>query len=223
MAKSCEEKMKVPWKKAQIGNWRIDKFTVKKGDTEALRQGLRGRPIPTGVYTRLVRLNERGEAAGIMMSDTPAEMWDMLYAVHRATGRVLVNGLGLGVYLRAILKKKEVKHVTVVEKERDVVDLISPYFKSDLKRKRVQFITGDAFTMQWHAGVRWNFAWHDIWEDICADNLPQMTKLHRKYGRRVDEQASWCRAECRRLQRESREENRIHEMWAIRRRILKEG
>jgi hypothetical protein len=33
--------------------------------------------------------------------------------------------------------------------------------------------------------------WHDIWLDLCTDNLEGMGKLHRKYGRRTDWQGSW--------------------------------
>jgi hypothetical protein len=33
-------------------------------------------------------------------------------------------------------------------------------------------------------GKRYDMVWHDIWDDICSDNLEGMAKLHRKYGDR---------------------------------------
>jgi hypothetical protein len=52
---------------------------------------------------------------------------------------------------------------------------------------------GDALTYKWPVGTRWTVAWHDIWDTICEDNLPDMNRLHRRFGRRVDWQGSWCR------------------------------
>jgi hypothetical protein len=36
-------------------------------------------------------------------------------------------------------------------------------------------------------------AWHDVWANICEDNLPLMARLHRRYGRRVNWQGSWSK------------------------------
>ena len=41
--------------------------------------------------------------------------------------------------------------------------------------------------------------WHDIWDEISDENLPEMHKLHRKYGQRANWHGSWARAECEML------------------------
>ena len=46
--------------------------------------------------------------------------------------------------------------------------------------------------------TRYDVVWHDIWDNICADNLPEMHRLHRRYGRRCDWQGSWARWHCER-------------------------
>jgi len=88
------------------GDWEVDKFTVSVNDPRAISYALHGRPVPPGIYTRL----KKKGAFDPMMTDTPAEVGDHIYFIHRATGRCLLNGLGLGVVLKAILAKPEVTH-----------------------------------------------------------------------------------------------------------------
>jgi len=124
------------------------------------------------------------------MSDTPDEIHDHSAAIHKATGRCLINGLGLGVVARAMLMKSDVEHVTVIEKSADVIDLISPHLPH---ADKLTIVHADCFEFQPRKGSRWNVVWHDIWDDLCEDNLPEMHRLHRKYGRRCDWQSSWGR------------------------------
>ncbi len=115
--------------------------------------------------------------------------------VCRAEGKVLVNGLGLGVLLKALLDKGDITEVTVIENSEDVINLVAETYLSD---DRVSIIHADAFEWKPPKGKRYDFVWHDIWDYICADNLPDMHKLHRKYGRRTSHQESWCRDRCER-------------------------
>ena len=81
-------------------------------------------------------------------------------------------------------------HVDVVESDKRVISLVGPYYTID---ERVTIHHADAFEQSktWPKDTRWNLAWHDIWADLCEDNLQEMFKLHRSYGRRVDWQGSW--------------------------------
>ena len=128
------------------------------------------------------------------MSDTPAEQRDHCEAVRRATGSCLLNGLGIGMVLKNILLKDDVTDVTVVEISQDLIDMVSPHYNDP----RVTFVCSNAFDYKPPKGKRYNMVWHDIWDYICSDNLPEMTRLHRKYGRRADWQGSWCKRECQR-------------------------
>ena len=147
-----------------------------------------GRGVSAGTYKRLMRGNT------VVMSNTPAEIRDHMDFIREAKkgGDILINGLGLGVALSEILKSDIVETVTVIEKSQDVIDLVSEYFTDD----RVNIIKDDAFEYIPTVGFRFNAVWHDIWDYITSDNLPEMTKLHRKYGRRTDWQGSWCKYEC---------------------------
>ena len=170
------------------GAWKIDHFTV----TGREFQGFSSRTVPPGTYTRLTRNGT------LVMSDTPDEMEDHLPIVNQATGRVLINGLGLGMVLKNILLKPGVFDVTVIEIDQDLIDLVGPRlgWPNSVSDHRVSIVCADALTYKPPKGVRYNAVWHDIWDTICTDNLDQMKYLHRKYGRRTDWQGSWCRGLC---------------------------
>ncbi|HCT2282692.1 TPA: hypothetical protein OTR13_005428, partial [Klebsiella pneumoniae] len=95
--------------------------------------------------------------------------------------------------LHVILQKKEVTHVTVIEKEQDVINLVAPAFIDD---KRVDIICADAMTYQPPAGVTYDVCWHDIWTYFSAENLQEMENLERKYLFLCKWQASWGMQEC---------------------------
>ena len=133
------------------------------------------------------------------MSDTPDEIKDHLAFIYRAHGICLINGLGLDMAATAALRKPNVAHVYVVEQSADVISLVAPTYKKNYS-DRLTVLHGDALTDKWPElrGVRFDAVWHDIWDTICGDNLPEMTKLHRRYARRCNWQGSWARALCRR-------------------------
>ena len=176
------------------GEWRISHFTPEHPDMYALFHGRLSVEVGE-TYTRL----HRGHT--LVMSDTPAEMRDHYAPVRNASGICLINGLGIGMVLKNILLKPDVTKVYVIEISQELIDLVSPYYDDP----RVEFICCDAYEYQPPKGIRYNMVWHDIWDTICEDNLPEMTKLHRKYGRRTDWQGSWCKDTCLRLRNDSRD------------------
>jgi spermidine synthase len=129
----------------------------------------------------------------VVMSNTPMEIRTNRAIIHNATGDVLINGLGIGMVLKAVLAKPDVRSVRVIEKHPEVIELVAPTYAPD---PRVEIIQADCFDYEPPKGMRFNAVWHDIWDYICGDNLPEMHKLHRRYGRRADWQWSWCRERC---------------------------
>jgi len=182
----------------QSGSYRIERFEVTDEDAKRERFrsiiafGARRISVPPGQYTRLINTATFDR---LVMSDTPAEIGDHLGAINRAKGQVLINGLGLGLVVQAVLQKPEVEHVTVIEISPDVIALVGDHYQERFG-DRLEIIEADALAWQPPKGMRYDVVWHDIWDNICSDNLPEMHKLHRKYGRRADWQGSWCRAEC---------------------------
>lgn len=176
------------------GNWKVEDFEITKqgADFENMRASFHGgRYVKEGTFKRLMR------GGTVVMSNTPSEIRDHQYFIMTAKlgGNILINGLGLGVALKEILTSDKVQSVTIIEKSKDVIGLVSETY---LKDSRVKIINDDAFDFKPHKGKNYDAVWHDIWDYICSDNLPEMTRLHRKYGRRSDWQGSWCKRECKR-------------------------
>lgn len=195
------ERLKVDVPEGVHGRAKVERFTVdQQGATfhqlRCLINGFGARGILPGTYTRL-------SAGGVLwMSDTPAEIRDHLGALGRVQDsfragcapRVLLHGLGLGVVLRGAFEYGAA-HVTVVERDPDVLALVGPHWK-ERYGDRLALIEGDALTWCPPRGQRWDVVWHDIWPTICGDNLRDMHRLHRRFGRRAGWQGSWCRREC---------------------------
>lgn len=170
------------------GNWRIK--TVEIGEQKArfnAAMSKSGRYMPAGTYKVLMR------GATTVMSNTPDEIADHREFYWNAKGHVLVNGLGLGMVIEMVVNR--VEHITVVEASADVITLVAPHYRDKYPRQ-LEIVHADAYEYTPPRGVRYNAVWHDIWDDICADNLEEMARLHRKYGRRADWQGSWGKELC---------------------------
>ncbi len=184
------DKYKVHVPEGEAGSWKVKCYTVT-ADNEKL-QRIRaifngGRYVPAGTYTQLTR------NGSLVMSDTPDEIRDHWSFICKASGNVLINGLGLGMVLQAILNKSEVDKATVIEISPEVVALVGEHYQEHYG-SRLEIIQADALTWQPPKGTRYFAIWHDIWSDICSGNLPEMHKLHRRYGHRCNWQGSWGRA-----------------------------
>jgi len=186
------------------GSWEIKTKIAPEPDpltkARAIIHGY-GRYVPAGTYKVLLRNNT------VVMSNTPDEIRDSISFIRAAKGDVLINGLGLGVILKALLDKPEIDSVTVIEKSEDVINLVAPTYQND---KRVTIIHDDAFTYKPEKGKKYNAVWHDIWDDITSDNLPEMIKLHRKYGKIAFYQESWCRHICEKMRKEEKREEQYY-------------
>ena len=187
--KMTEGKYIVP--EGKSGQWRVEYFTVSPD--EAAFENMRAafafsaRTIRAGRYMRLMRGNT------VVMSDTPAEIADLRDLIWRCQGRVLINGLGLGVCANLILLREQVEHLTIIEMAAEVIHLVVPALQAH--EGRFEVIHANALHYRPPKGVRFDVVWHDIWDNICTDNWEVMSRLHRKYGRLCGWQGSWSRAQ----------------------------
>ena len=182
------------------GRHSVQRFTISKDGAAMFNLGLMingigHRRVVTGEFTRLVREGTHFP----IMSDTLAELTDHIPPVQNATGHCLIAGLGLGMVAEACLRKPQVTSVTVVEIEPDVIELTGPYLLE--KYENLAIIEADIFEWLPEKGERFGMVWFDIWDDMNADNLPQMAKLSRRFTRFADWYGHWGRDEIRRDQR----------------------
>lgn len=187
------------------GRWRLKPFTYTEEDTRmaylsAIAQGgldvkMRSdRTIAPGDYICLMRRITDAERRDIedgkvvdaespdgdpfyipIMSDTPTEIREHGAAIENATGDVLITGLGLGCIVSALLTKPDVKSITVVEIDRDVIALTGPYYADDPRVTIINMDARDAASHFEENGVGFDYAWHDIWSHIADRNLEDDT------------------------------------------------
>lgn len=172
-----DEAMKVPldWfpKPVDVGEAHIEQKTFAGID---YRGAMQGRAVEPGTYTVLWVDGQ------LMMSDTPSELRDHLPFVQKATGKVLVGGLGLGCVVRGLLAKPDVTEVTVLEFSKDVIAAIGPRMQD----KRLRIVQADVY--EWlpidepERTQRFDFCWMDVWPTICGDDYPKHLIVKKRFG-----------------------------------------
>ena len=101
----------------------------------------------------------------VWMTDEPAYTWSLQYFAEKSYGKVLVAGLGLGIVVHFLVNNVLVKDITVVEREKDVIEAVSKLLPAD---KRINIVQGDFYvfmqqdkkkrnTLIWDLGL-WNNA-----------------------------------------------------------------
>ena len=139
-----------------------------------------------------VRLHVDGE---LMMSDTAMERRTNREFIDAAAGRVLIAGLGIGLIIKAILKKESVTEIVIIEKYQDVIDIVAPKYTDP----RIKYVCADIFEHTLSKEEQFDVIYFDIWASISQDNLPEMRKLHARYRKNLKKDSpfkfieSWMR------------------------------
>lgn len=215
--RSILDAMVVTVPEGSSGDVEVRKFIVSEQDAmftsmrSLFSPGGRG-SVTAGGYTALYR-NGR-----MWMSDTPDERRDHLGFVRRCywedAETVLINGLGLGMVAAAMLILPRVRSVEICEIDSFVIALVGPHLTRLYAEagKELTITQGNAKTptQTFPKGRRWDAAWHDIWENLCTDNLDEMSTMARRYGRRVGFQEFWGK---KLLQDHRRQSNRGYSRW----------
>jgi len=170
---------------AKAGTAEIRHITVSEQDAafSAMRaaMGRRGSVTAGDVYAQLY-------VNGTMwMSDTRDERSDHWGIRRNARGHVFIGGLGLGMITLAVALKEGVTKVTVVDINQDVIDLIGPHIRAAVEASgrdvEIEIICADLYEWKPPTGTKYDAIYQDIWADLCTDNLPEYSKLNRKFGK----------------------------------------
>ena len=139
-----------------------------------------GRQIPQigffGTEFRFPAILERGR---IWMTITPNEIETMKEPLNQAFGHVLTFGLGLGYFAYMASEKATVERVTVVEANREVIQLFKKHILPQFKHAdKVEIIQADAFDYaEKHlAQEKYDFVFTDLWHDV-SDGLDLYGKM----------------------------------------------
>ena len=175
----------------------IERFEVtqEQENFDKLRAALNpqrpDRSVVAGIYTKLV------VDGTLWMTDTPAECNDLRnvdYCMRQYQGgTMLIAGLGLGVVLnRAIMRG--MSHIDVVESEGRVLDAVGPYYAGLAEEHGCKLRLHHADIHAWRSerGMVWNIGFFDIWPTIDQDDLPEVTRLRRRFRDRVHSFDAWA-------------------------------
>lgn len=112
-----------------------------------------------------------------MMSETPMEHRTNYRFIHNAYGDILIGGLGIGMIILPIQDSPNVKSITVIEKNLDVIKCIQHQLPFNDK---VKIINEDVF--DYKPERKYDCIYMDIWAYVNKDIYEEMKKLKRKYG-----------------------------------------
>ena len=181
-------------KDGKAGDFELTHFEIGKNDLYAILHG-----IPCGKF---IKLTHRGE---VVMSDTAMEKRTNRDFVVKAHGNVLIGGLGIGLILLAIQDKEDIKQITVVEKNKEVIELVGNQLPLNSK---VNIVNDDVF--EYKPLFKYNTIYMDIWnyinENIYNDQMKPLISRYRRYlvpksedeNRYID---CWCKRQAKKGER----------------------
>ena len=177
-------------KDGKTGDFELSHFEIGENNLYAMFHG-----IPCGKF---VRLRHNGS---VVMSDTEMEKRTNANFVRNAHGNVLIGGLGIGLILLAIQDKPEVEKIVVVEKHREVIDLVKDQLPLN---EKVEVVNADVW--EYTPAEKFNTIYMDIWNyintDVYRDSMKPLIVRYRKFlvpkqednNRFID---CWCRNEAK--------------------------
>lgn len=177
-------------KDGKVGSFELSHFEIKTDDLYAMFHG-----IPEGKF---IRLTNRGK---VIMSDTAMEKRTNRKFVENAHGKVLIGGLGIGLILLAIQDKEDVEQITVVEKNIEVIELVSKQLPLNQK---VNIEHDDVFTYK--PLFQYNAIYMDIWnyinQDVYRAEMKPLISKYKKYlvPKSEDEERfidCWCKKQAK--------------------------
>ena len=120
------------------------------------------------------------ENGSVWMSITPNEIFTMQKPIEDASGKVLTLGCGMGYFAYMTALKDNVEHVTIIEKQPEVIELFNTFILPQFPCKdKITVIQADAFDyMEALADGEYDYCFVDIWKGN-TDTVPylEMKKL----------------------------------------------
>lgn len=133
--------------------------SMKKVKTRCGLEIYKGRSVGKAYFTDVVKIPVLHSYGTVWMSLTPNEILTQRGCIRRTKGRVGIAGLGMGWAVQKILERDKVDFVTVVEREKEVIEV----FGKPLMKKfggRLKILNGDAYVHDWSA---YDVSFWDIW------------------------------------------------------------
>lgn len=137
---------------------------------------------PIGYFEKDLSLPVLKEGSDkVWMSPAVSEIESMRDGIEKGHGKCMTMGLGIGVLPYLWLLKDEVESVTIVEFNKDIIDLFEKYIRPQFKtNKKLEIIHGNAFDYYNEEFLKqFDYVYVDFWEST-EDGLEFYTKLMEK-------------------------------------------
>lgn len=153
--------------------------------------------IILGCFKKGINIPMLKEGDKIWMSPTLAEQNTINPCVDKAHGHVLTFGLGIGYFPYMCSLKDNVKSITIVELNENVIDMfkecILPQFNSDIE---INIIHGNMFDYYNEEFLnKFDYIFVDVWEDN-ESGAAILEKLHEQYLYTKDNIDYWIEFSC---------------------------
>jgi len=154
-------------REGQVGNFILEKKVMPKGMEVQMYDSKEGRiywDVLSEDFPVVVLIEKTEDGKTVWMSDAPLEQESILPAVPLARGDVLICGLGIGLLPTLIKNKKSVKHIDIVEINKEVIELVF----EQIKTPKMSVIHADAWKYLAETENKYDFVHVDIWGSITA-------------------------------------------------------
>ena len=111
-----------------------------------------------------------------IMQDTTREYREHQPLWENATGDVLIAGLGIGMVNQFLLDNENVKSVTIIEKNQQVIDIVWDHCP---KNEKFRLVHADIY--EWEPDSTWDVGWFDSWIGEC-DQEKYFELMNEKYS-----------------------------------------
>ncbi len=116
-----------------------------------------------GITTLKRKTETETHGTGIWMTDDPREYYSHVPHVNRAKGNILVGGLGLGMYIHMLLEGASTSHITVVEIDKELIELICELTPGLEDNPKVTIVCDDIeHYIKEYMGPAFNYVYIDI-------------------------------------------------------------
>ena len=128
------------------------------------------------------------------MSNDPFEVMTNQIFFEKSKGDVLIFGLGLGWIIFPILDRDDIKSITVVEKNTEIIEFVGDVLsKKDLKNK-LNIIEGDVYDYHNYLDKKFDFIYFDTYDtpDLSISDIDKLNPLYQKFLNDGGISHFWC-------------------------------
>jgi spermidine synthase len=140
-------------------------------------------------YYHIIRYNNK-----TLMSNDPFEVMTNQIFFEKSKGDILIFGLGLGWIIFPILDRDDIKSITVVEKNTEIIEFVGDILsKKDVKNK-LNIIEGDVYDYYNHLDKKFDFIYFDTYDtpDLSITDIDKLNPLYQKFLNDGGISHFWC-------------------------------